>query len=55
LGSIACLVFSKVPRRAVVIACLAAGGLLFQWLVVTPWIDGSAMRMMQKVAREITQ
>ena len=54
-GAIAGLVFSKVQRRAVLVAGLAGVVLLVQWLVVTPAVGESAMRMMQRAAKEISQ
>ena len=49
------MIFSKIHRRAVLVAGVVVAALLVQWLVVTPAVGDSMMQMMQRAAREVSQ
>jgi hypothetical protein len=55
LAALACLAFSKVQRRAVMVSLIVQVVLLFQWLVVTPAVQKPANQMLQKLNTLVTQ
>ena len=47
------LAFSRIHRRAVSVAGVVVMVLLVQWMVITPAVSNSAVRIMQKAARDL--
>jgi hypothetical protein len=55
LIALACLAFSKAQRRAMLVAGLVIVLLLVQWVVVTPAVGNSTLRMLQRAAQEVAK